>query len=431
MKKIILFLLTLSTVFTLSGCGKVVEDDTASKQLTVKKDSEFSYLEGMKSGQYYILHADKTYEPVYFGEASFSSGDTTTSPRNERVVWFREDFDKIPYLRISEGDKLICYNPQNFEEKFNWERFEWLGYSLGIRGLKNTKTKRYTLSLDTEDNTLYPRSDADEILNLNNKEVIVESLGEQKLRAEAEIDDKTGKEKALKESDIESELVTRAGTLSSLDQGNNYNLEIYDGTIKHIFNLKADVGIFASWEVVISNVYNFMYDSVIEISLPHMFKSGLYMINGQGVFFYVADGEGDDSIYKNSNIVTALSQDEYEAYSSIKLNDMAEEKEEQRAEDREEFEENYDELSPDKNKNDGFVSEFDIEEEGALQIIITFKDGKDGKDVTAVVETPDGSYIEMDNQDDGSISLSFIADKGHYRVEYINLGDREPVLSFE
>ena len=51
--------------------------------------------------QYYILHADKTYEPVYFGEASFSSGDTTTSPSNERVVWFREDFDKIPYLRIS------------------------------------------------------------------------------------------------------------------------------------------------------------------------------------------------------------------------------------------------------------------------------------------------------------------------------------------
>ena len=159
---ILIAILSLVTVLSLSGCGN---SDETSKTLTVEKNSDKSYLNGLEDGKIYVRH-DNTFTEVYYNNTTFDQGTIVASPKEGRIYWFQGDEDKIPTLY--KGDSLVEFTNEVFEEKFILERFEDMGYSVGISNMQPIESGRYTVSTDVEKKNTYPYSDADDITKLTN-----------------------------------------------------------------------------------------------------------------------------------------------------------------------------------------------------------------------------------------------------------------------
>ncbi len=277
MKK--MFLLTtllLSCALGFTGCGKDKEE--------LSKEEE--YIEQMEDGMFYVRSmGTNKITPVYFGNATFEKGKTSTQEQVSRVMWFKDDFEEIPTLYS--GDSLIMRTDQEFDEHFIFERFEDVGYSVGLCHLEETDSGRYAISTDPKDCETYPGSDTDVILdNYKNSKVIIDTIGNIPIR---KIDEET----------TSASFVSKFGTLLNLNKDQQYEVKVYEGTNenKHVF--KADVHILGSMGGINSVEYYFDENegqfNVINIKIPQEYNSGYYLINGLGMFRYVNGNSWGDS----------------------------------------------------------------------------------------------------------------------------------------
>lgn len=401
--KIALLAISIITSALLTGCSG---DEEIPTTLSINKKSEYNYLNGLEAGKYYVLHKDKTYEEAYFGEATFEKGETTSSPmENSRIMWFKEDFEKVPTLY--KGDLLIYYNPEKISEKNNFERFYPYGYTVGLCGLQVTDSGRMSISTNKDDKNTYPYSDADEIINLHNETVIIDTMSDQNLRQVYKNNEQNN------EIDWENSNISKIGTINGLIKDKHYKFEIYDGTIKKEFKLKADVFALGSYEVYENYQYNFICDHVLNVPLPEWFNNGYYMINGEGMFRYVNGTSYDEKTdFISHNEKPELDEGNFSSSIIEKNNTTAP------TEESEEGENNI-------------KSSFSVEQGGWLNIVVNFENtSSDDKRVTALLRTPQGSYYELDNNADGSVSIELNAkETGNYVIEYYDLGNRIPNLN--
>ncbi len=241
-------------VIGLTGCG---EDD-----------AEPTSLENLADGVFYISHEDGTFETPYIGESTLKR----YSNSNDRILWFKDDFKNIPTFH--KGDTLVYYTESVFPQEFYFERFNDLGYTIGLRGIEAYDTGRVYVTTDENSMLTYPNGDTDEINSFTNSLVIIESLGGVKLRSS-------------KMNDILSD----HKTLTGLVKDNVYKAEIYVGTVRHDMDFKADVRVLGSMGTLKTSDYEFTRDKIIEIQIPEWFNEGYYFISGQGVFRYIKEGE--------------------------------------------------------------------------------------------------------------------------------------------
>ncbi|MBQ9245525.1 hypothetical protein IJ182_04575, partial [bacterium] len=61
----------------------------------------------MEDGVFYVRDQENNCTPVYFGNGTFEEGSISTTPSDERVLWYKDDFEKVPTLY--EGDSLIMF----------------------------------------------------------------------------------------------------------------------------------------------------------------------------------------------------------------------------------------------------------------------------------------------------------------------------------
>lgn len=277
-------LLIVSLSFT--GCGFSVGKVTVATEDTIKEKKEAinateKIAPQLDEDAYYVLH-DGNYTPLYFGNSSFDEGAVVTTPSTSRLLWYvddntkKADIDEIP--TIFKDDKLVYRYSDTLAEEFNFERFYDLGRSFGIYGLSETKSGRYSLSIDPE--LMYPESDVyTNISALTSETVIIEQIETQKLR-------------------IGQGLVSDYGTICNYsfdDNGNiiepnptqEYTFLVYNGTYKNKFTFKPTYRILGSCEDYISYDFSFIEDDLIEITIPSWFESGYYLINGIGVIKYI------------------------------------------------------------------------------------------------------------------------------------------------
>lgn len=402
----VLGIVTALTLSSLTACAAKPDSETqaASNETPEKITIDTKKLE---DGGYYVRHQDGSLEPLYFGNATFDQGKTG-QPSNERILWFRDDISKIPKLYA--GDLLLYYSSQELSETFNFERFEDLGYTVGLCQLKLSPSGRYTISTSKDDNCTYPGSDADAILTDKNSNVTIDTIGGIELRSR-ENDD----------GSMQGTYLTRCGTLSGLKQGQAYAVQMYSGTRKlDTMNLVADVDVLGSFEGFTSHDFTYLAsDDVISITIPPFMNSGWYLIDGMGVFKYIKGSQAEESSITDFKSPMTDVPEEYQ-YTELSQEGIGANQEIDGAK-----------------VASSVDSTFKVTAEGEFTISVTLSVPENMKNIqydypeaSMQLTAPDGTTYPLLEDENGVFSHHFdLAPAGEYHITYYNLDNRVPHLS--
>lgn len=412
-RKILSAMLIIGMSFSLFGCGNTENSDEATEE------NEYAYLSNLENGCFYILHKDKTYDKLEMPNATFS--DISSAPSNDRIIWYKDNFEKIPTLYIEAGDKLVYFSTEVLDEQFTIERFEDLGYSIGMTGLRYTNSGRY--KIENSSSSYYPNGDTMELTNLENEALIIDSVGEKPLRAI----------KSKKTGEYEqSSMISRCGTLLGFKKDMECKADVYAGTKLYKHNFKADVKVMGSMAVTETINFNFINEYIAEIEIPEYYNNGYYMPDAKGIFRLVTTGTTYDKEKTNFNVPntldektgnteTSITKVEGTSTSEIDDTDENEDSEEDASTEQDEVSYSY---------GDSYKEEaIDISEAGTYQILVNIeypKGATEGQDpVKMFLLSPDRTLqwdLEGDNM---SQSVMFSAEQpGRYIVCMENMQDR-------
>ena len=286
-------ILLISATLTVSLCGcslsreKDVASDTDAIEHAAIKD-----MRELKNNHFYI-YSSKTHEyrPVYMNRATFQTDPDhlNTSVYDTRSLFFTDDWDYIPTCYT--GDSLVYFNDTTIPEDFIIERFEDLKYSIGIINIQMRKDGKFWFSAqESEKDTnpyINPDSDANQLFeDLNSPELYINTING---------------------IPLEPGHFNRAGAIDDLTKGKEYTFEIYEGHQCYPYKLHADTRILTSMEVYTNIGSTFIKDEPLLIDIPDYFKTGFYMINGQGIFRLVRGNtySEDSTSFNNPNIIPA------------------------------------------------------------------------------------------------------------------------------
>lgn len=273
MRKGLLIISVLLLATGLAGCG-----GNNNKALTNPSQ--------LVAGKIYVEHTDEngehTYEPLYFPSKGTADNSQVDKPDDERMFFLTDEMmDKIPTFSAV-SDKLVAKHSKDFIETQTFERYEYMGYSLGMQGLQSLESGRLKVSLKDEDNNYCPGSDVENTLskmkNTDSEYVTLDSIGGTLLRTI----DADGKS---------TDILTRAGTIKGLMAHQPYQCDIYTGTEYTSCRFLADYQILCSMDVTTS--LDYMFDSVeslMDINVPSFFHTGFYLVDGVGLMRYVPEG---------------------------------------------------------------------------------------------------------------------------------------------
>lgn len=271
MKKLISCITLLSLiVILLSGCGNEERKNTGSN----------AYIDALEEGFYYVRSAkDNKCEKPLWSSATFDKNSSSYGS-NSRVMWFSEEkLNKIP--TFYEGDSIIYKNKEYLPTDFTFERFEDFGYSIGLALLGISTTGRPLIKTGEDSKNICAGSDADQIIKgIENGSAYIDTVGEAPIRGI--YDKKTNLWSA-------ENICTRCGSLKNLEKDVKYVIELYSGTYRYEYTLVANRRVFGSMEGITTHEYNYESDYLISIPLPKDLKTGYYMINGTGLFRYIAN----------------------------------------------------------------------------------------------------------------------------------------------
>lgn len=401
--KKILSLSVVTSLLLTSGCTL---ETSREIQADVVDSTEGQEIEGLKDGGYYVKHDSKLYK-VSDPNKTFETGNVVNNPDSERIIYFtdkkvdgeytNEDWDKIPTLY--EGDSLIYYYTDVLSETYNFERFEDVGYTIGIYNLNETVSGRYSFELESD---YINDSDANKVSVLPTESAIIDKVSQKELRKGN---------------------ISNYGTIIGLKQDKLYPFEIYAGTVLNKINIKADTRILGSMQVYESNDYEFLSSNIVKVNIPEWFNSGYYMINGLGLFRYVVGSSYDEST--NFNVpneegdgIIEESTEEME-FESTEMTDYENTG-------TNENEEQYEKLEIE----DDETAEFEIKSDGDKRVTIISSevqgDGDGGvPDIAATITDKNNNVYEMKPQE-GKLMVEIPgAIKGNYKISFTERNNRE------
>lgn len=382
-----IFLVTMMAGTLFTGCAQ--SDDSTEATITDSSTEEVEpldlskFIPNLEEGGYYVIH-NNVPEKVYMGYATFPYGEQcsisyidNSDTSTDRVMWFSSDFENIP--TFCEGDTLIYYSTSELTEQINFERFEDMGYTIGLCKLVQSTSGRYKISTDPEYYGIYPGSDAEAIYSFPQENVILEKVGG---------------------VDIREQNISRAGTVKGMKEGKNFECEIYGGTEMTKMVLRSDYRAMGSMQYYISEDFEFLSSNVIKINIPEWFNSGYYCLDGLGMFRYVKGSKYNPKLAMN--IPNKMPEED---------DSLVEDTETEQTTQQE------------KNK---FTYEIQENELGKHTLCVTLLPGEEEVDgvypkVTLILDTPDGKSFKESESDDGTILLDYEATcTGEYKVTLSN-----------
>lgn len=360
----------------LTGCAGLEEKTTEKEEQTfdIKK-----VVKGLDDGGYYVVH-NNVPKKIYFGNATYDEGSTTTSvdpdAETDRAMWYTEDYKKIPTMY--DGDVLIYYSTEELAEEFNFERYEDLGKTVGVSGLKKTKSGRYKFEVSEDSKFVYPNHDTSKLLNFSQDSVILDEIGGQPIREDN---------------------ISRCGSIYGLPADKTFKCKVYGGTEVTNMNFKSDVRVFASYQDYVSNDYTFLSTNIIKVNIPEWFNTGYYCLDGEGMFRYVIGDKYDKKTDFNV------------------LNNNPEENE-------------NDENSGEQKNEAFFIASNELGNKTLTVTLGAAPEGTTPTTATMTVTDPNGKKFTATEGAEGSIVLNYDASAvGEYTVTITNLGGRTYTLT--
>ena len=228
-------------------------------------------MENVEDGGFYI-HRNGSYQRLYVDNANFEISGNNSSSSTTRTLWFSTDWSRIPTMY--RGDQLIYKTSATLKEQFRIERFEYVGYTIGLSNLKQTASGRFSFSTDPDNKNINPASDATQLYDVPTDIAIIDRIGNEYLR----------------EGNVSS-----GGCILGLEEGKVYLAEVYAGTFLNEYRLTADSIALTSMEDYQTVDYEFLRSEILEIQIPDYFHSGYYLVNGFGLFRYVNGSSYDEN----------------------------------------------------------------------------------------------------------------------------------------
>ena len=219
-------------------------------------------IEALADDSFYILH-NGDYTPLYANSANYTV-QTENSADEAHTLWYGEDFENVPTMY--QGDKLVYKSNEVFDDTFTIERFEYVGYTIGVSHLQQTASGRYSYSTDVNDLDINSDSSASVLYDVNTETATIDKIAGVKLR---------------------SGNVSSGGCVLGLEQGKSYKCEVYAGTYLNEFTLVADSIALTSMEVYTTVDFEYLANNLVQVNLPSYFNSGYYLLNGFGLVRYV------------------------------------------------------------------------------------------------------------------------------------------------
>ena len=279
-----------------TACGKKQEEEAPPSYEMV------AYQEDQLQDHTYYVKTNSGFYPVAPGILTVEEQDQLIPEKvsNSRIVWFGPDDQQIPTLYKDQS--LVYVTSDLIPERFVFERFEDMGYTIGIKGLTQNSGGKYETVLDNF--TIHPLSSAlTQLTGMETGTVVgIDKIGT---------------------TPITSDYVSRGGTILGLTKGTVYNVDMYKGS-DYLEDLKieADTHAFVSFELFETSAYDYKQSIFVTIKIPDYLVSGYYYINGCGLFRYVANSaeKGVNGINFNTPYYVAideqgnlLTKEEYDA----------------------------------------------------------------------------------------------------------------------
>lgn len=366
--------LIATSVFCMSGCSAFQRDATQSSYTVTTIDN----IDNLAEGGYYVQHGDIYYK-LYIGNTSFTKGSSSSSASASRVAWFGADYDKIPTMY--KGDSIVLHTSKPFMESFVIERFEDIGYTLGICNMKKMSSGRYSFSTNSETLNVNINSDAGQLCAEGDATAVFDRIGE---------------------TDLRSGNISKSGTVLGLSKNKTYSCDIYFGTNLHNYKLIADVRAFSSMESVTLSDYAYTQSKTITFDFPDYFNSGYYYVNGYGIVRYIANNvEYSDDL--DMNIPNTYP-------------DSAKETEE----------ETQDYTSTPDYATDVREENFSLANNAEVTITVNYEISEDDANLETPVAKIIGEYnvYTLSKQEDGVLSGTYSLDSGDYTIQIIDLSGR-------
>lgn len=220
----------------------------------------------LKQDTFYIKNGTK-FNEVVVPERNFSS--EATSIDNKRMLWTFGDEESIPTLYKNE---VIAYasSSTNRINGVSLERFKDMGYSFGF----------YNGGFDAEGsfcfygNNTVAQSNANSKFGQSNKYIRITSIND---------------------IPVSSEMINAAGSIVGLDKFGKYKIGYFSGTYYEEEEWIANSHVFQAFECFTTTNVTQTKNGYIQIEIPEDLKSGYYLINGAGLFKYIAQNKGEVS----------------------------------------------------------------------------------------------------------------------------------------
>jgi hypothetical protein len=241
------------------------------------------WMAGLEPGQFYVRHkGENSYEPLYLGNTTFDAGETPSAPNPTRVAWFRSDYANIPTLY--KDDSLVLYTQSVLSESFSTERFADFGFSFGVIGLFVSPSGRYKAPTQEGNLKVYPGGDTSSLLDFQNESVIIDSIGGVHINVPEYTE-----EGELYKSGVQ--FLTKCGSIANatLNKDESYDVVLYAGTEGYHYRWQPDVRIMYSMEVNTFSDFEFESETIIKVPIPEYYNTGMYLLNGVGMFRYVKE----------------------------------------------------------------------------------------------------------------------------------------------
>lgn len=354
--------------FGLTGCG----NKSSENKIGV---ATFKDIDQLADGGYYVRHGDVYYQP-YFGQTSFTPDRTVTAKDDKRIAWYGEDYANIPTM--NKGDTIVYHSTQPFTEGLTIERFEDLGYTVGICQMKEASSGRYSFATDSRSFNVDIKSDAGTLCQNGETSATFDKIGGVNLRAGN---------------------ISRAGTIIGLSKGKTYDCDIYIGTDLHECKIKADVKALCSMEVFDITDYSFNRSKTITFKFPKNLQSGYYNIGGFGIVRYINSAKGKFSESMDMNIPNDI-ENLYANVDKPSIDDL------------EDYTEDIKEET------------FTLDEDTDVTVSVIYQDSKDYTDAPVVKVVGSEAAYTLSAGKDNELTSSLSLKSGTYTIKLIGLGNR-------
>lgn len=354
--------------FGLTGCG----NKSSENKIGV---ATFKDIDQLADGEYYVRHGDVYYQP-YFGQTSFTPDRTVTAKDDKRIAWYGEDYANIPTM--NKGDTIVYHSTQPFTEGLTIERFEDLGYTVGICQMKEASSGRYSFATDSRSFNVDIKSDAGTLCQNGETSATFDKIGGVNLRAGN---------------------ISRAGTIIGLSKGKTYDCDIYIGTDLHECKIKADVKALCSMEVFDITDYSFNRSKTITFKFPKNLQSGYYNIGGFGIVRYINSAKGKFSESMDMNIPNDI-ENLYANVDKPSIDDL------------EDYTEDIKEET------------FTLNEDADVTVSVIYQDSKDYTDAPVVKVVGSEAAYTLSAGKDNELTSSLSLKSGTYTIKLIGLGNR-------